>query len=228
MKILCVILGLPQHLKYETIRSVMNQTIPVDMIVLLTRKSDITNEMERTPSLLNEGYSHIKLEDFDYILRLDGDTILKPTFVKRNLEGNPDLRGAGYAHLIKVKPFLKLMKGKYHPQCEDAYLNAKFKQYGMKVGKLVEEPLPSGLHPFNARWFVDRGRMMYLLGWAPFHVVAFALRDKGRTWYKYMFTVGSYFLSFLAKPAKFDVAEFIWNYQIRSEISYLTRLVKRF
>jgi len=228
MKILCVILGLPQDLKYETVRSVMNQTIPVDMIVLLTKKSSKPTLVERIPDALNEGYSHIKLEDFDYILRLDGDTILKETFLERNLEGKPDLRGSGYAHLIRVKPFLELMNGKYHYMSEDAYLNAKFAQHGKNVGGLVEEPLISGEHPFDLRYFVDRGRIMYLLGWSPFHVVAFMLRNSGKEWYKYIFAVGSYSLSFLLRPPKFDVAEFVWNYQARSEISYLTRLLRRF
>ena len=102
MKILCVILGLPQDLKYQTIQSVMNQTIPVDMIVLLPKKSSESTLVERIPDALNEGYSHIELEDFDYILRLDGDTILKETFLERNLEGKPDSRGSSRAHLIKV------------------------------------------------------------------------------------------------------------------------------
>jgi len=226
MKILCVILSLPQHLKYETIRSVMNQTIPVDMIVLLTKKSSKLTIAERIPDLLNEGYSHIKLEDFDYILRLDGDTILKETFLERNLEGNPDLRGSGYAHLIKVEPFLELMNGRYSYIAEDAYLNAKFKQYGKNVGGLLEEPFPSGNRPFDAKYFVDRGRIMYLLGWVPLHVVMFMFRNNGKEWYKYIFAVGSYLLSFLVKPPKFDVAEFVWNYQVRSEIRHLTRFFK--
>jgi len=224
MKILCVILGLPQDLKYETVRSVMNQTIPVDMIVLLTKKSSKPTLVERIPDALNEGYSHIKLEDFDYILRLDGDTILKETFLERNLEGKPDSRGSGRAHLIKVKSFLELMNGRYFNLADDSYLNAKFKECGKKVESLVEEPLFYAKHPFDVKYNVDRGRVNYILGWTPVHIIQSLSWDWSR-----IFLVGSYFISFLLlRPKRADIAKFVQDYQIRSEIGHLTRLLKRF
>jgi len=224
MKILCVILGLPQDLKYQTIQSVMNQTVPVDMIVLLTKKSSKPTLVERIPDALNEGYSHIKLEDFDYILRLDGDTILKETFLERNLDGKPDSRGSGRAHLIKVKPFLELMNGKYYALADDSYLNAKFKEHGKKVESLVEEPLSYAKHPFDVKYNVDRGKVNYILGWTPVHIAQSLSWDWNR-----IFLVGSYFISWLLlRPKRADVAKFVEYYQIRSEISHLTRLLKRF
>jgi hypothetical protein len=224
MKILCVILCLPQDLKYETIQSVMNQTVPVDMIVLLTKRSSKPTLVERIPDALNEGYSHIKLEDFDYILRLDSDTLLKETFLERNLEGEPDSRGSGCAHLIKVKPFLELMNGRYFHLADDSYLNAKFRECGKKVETLVEGPLFCAGHPFDVKYFVDRGKINYILGWTPIHVAQSLLRD-----WKAIFLVGSYLISWLLlRPKRADVAKFVQDYQIKSEIGHLTRLLKRF
>jgi hypothetical protein len=213
-------------LKYEAIKSVMAQTVPVDMLVLLTKKSVKPTIAERIADALNEGVAHIRLADFDYLLRMDGDTILARTFLEKNLVGEPDVRGNGYAHLIKVKTFLELMNGKYHHVADDQYLNSKFKQYGKKAGRLIEEPRVYAGHPFDVKYFVDRGRLLYLLGWFPLHVMATMSWNHGKDWYKHIFAVGSYFLSFIVKPQKFDVAEFDWNYQVRSEVRHLTRFFK--
>jgi hypothetical protein len=223
MKILCVILSLPENLKFDTILSVLNQTVPVDMIVLLAKKSDKPTLVERISDTLNAGLEHIKLADFDYILRLDGDTILGKDFIAKNLTGEPDVIGAGYAHLIKVKPFLEIMKGKYNPLCDDAYLAAKFRQYGKNVERrLKEEPISRGKHPFNVKYLVDRGRLMYLFGWTPVHVAASTLWDRGN-----IFAAGSYLISCLARPKKTDIADFVRNYQVRSEVRHFSKLFKR-
>lgn len=45
---------------------------------------------ERVSKVLNEGLSHIRLEDFDYLLRVDGDVVLLHNFLEENLKGKPD------------------------------------------------------------------------------------------------------------------------------------------
>jgi len=90
------------------------------------------------------------------------------------------------------------MNGKYYPLCDDTYLAAKFRQYGKNVERrLKEEPTSRGKHPFSVKYLVDRGRLMYLFGWAPIHVVASMMWDQGN-----IFAVGSYLISCLARPKK--------------------------
>jgi hypothetical protein len=154
---------------------------------------------------------------------MDGDTILGSTFLKTNLAAEPDVMGNGFAHLIKLKTFLEVMPhGRYTNICDDAYLNARFKWYGKKVyNNYLEKPLYSGAHhSFDPEFHVNRGRMLYMLGWTPIHVLSITLQDI-RDWYKIIFEVANYFLCFLLRPAKFDVSDFVRKYQVHSELGHL-------
>ena len=209
----------------------MEQTIPVDMIILITKKSNKCTQTERLPDVLNDGLEKIDLKKFDYILRVDGHVVLPKDFLEKNLEGEPDtMYGAGF-EIVKVAPFIEIMGGRYHYLNDDSYLNAKFRQFGKKVGK-QKIGLLHKEHPFSPKYYVERGRILYLLGWTPFHILGLmstsrALRHKEETWYN-IFVIGSYFLSFLVRPPKLDVANFVKDYQVASEVRHLTGLFKRF
>jgi hypothetical protein len=227
MKILCVILSLPEHLRFQTIQSVLAQSVPVDMIALLTKKSDRPSITERISDASNEGISHINLSDFDYLLRLDGDTVLGRDFIKNNLAGEPDSVGCGYAMLIKVKPFLELMGGKFHPQSDDTYLNDNFLQHGKTWTQYKELPLYAALHSgAETNYYLDKGKLMYILGWTPVHVASNVLWLYGRRW-RSIFVVGGYLLSWLKRAEKLDVADFVKAYQVRSETNHFLSLFRK-
>jgi hypothetical protein len=110
MKILCVILSLPKDLMFESIKSVIEQTIPVEMVVLLTKKSNKPTQTEQVPDILTDAYEKIDLTTFDYILKIDRHVVLPKDFLERNLANEPDtIVSAGY-QIIKVKPFLERAK----------------------------------------------------------------------------------------------------------------------
>jgi hypothetical protein len=222
-----MILSLPKDLTFETIKSVMQQTIPVDMIVLLTKRSNKSTQDERTAEALNDGLEKIDLKKFDYILRVDGHVVLPKDFLEKNLEGEPDtMYGSGF-EIVKVAPFIEIMGGRYYPMNDDSYLNAKFTQFGkrveeQKIGLLHKE------HPFNPNYYMERGRTLYRLGWTPFHVIGIYMTSKLTRKRTAAFVIGSYFLSFLARPPKYDVANFVTGYQVQSEVKHLTKLFKKF
>ena len=112
MKILCVVLGLPKDLMFESIKSVMKQTIPVDMVVLLTKKSNKPTQTERVRDILNDAYKKIDLLTFDYILKIDGHSILPKDFLERNLVNEPDTVSSNGYQIVKVKTFLAQNRGK--------------------------------------------------------------------------------------------------------------------
>jgi len=228
MKILCVILSLPEQLKFDTIKSVLAQSVPVEMIVLLTKKSKKPLLIERIPDALNEGFGHINLSHFDYILRLDGDTILGKDFLKNNLVGEPDCLGCGYAFLIKVQPFLELMNGKFHPLCDDTYLGTKFLQYGKKSeGGFKEWPLYSGPHEsLDVKYLIDRGKLEYMLGWTPFHIAESVMWNHGTNW-KSVFAVGGYVIAWLRRTEKLDIADFVRSYQVRREVTHVSQFFRK-
>ena len=106
MKILCVIQSLPKDLIFESIKSVMEQTIPVDMVVLLTKKSNRSTQTERIPDILNDAFEKIDLTTFDYILKIDGHAVLPKDFLERNLVNEPDTIVSAGCQIVKIKPFL--------------------------------------------------------------------------------------------------------------------------
>lgn len=225
MKILCVIPSLPNELNFKTIKSILNQTCPVEMIVILPKKVEGHTIAEKLSKVLNGGLNHLKLESFDYVLRVDSDVMLPSNFLKENLKQQPDLSGsAGYAMLIKTSTFLRVMKGKFHPKSDDSYTSYKFMKENCKVYKNQVKPVltrPSGKH-HGIKYFLDRGKAMYRLGYEPLHVLASFRWASGN-----IFAVFGYFVALLKCERKFDVADFVWQKQVR-KLFKVKGFLKRF
>jgi hypothetical protein len=88
----------------------MEQTVPVEMIVLLTKKSNEPMQTERVPDILNGAYEKIDLTTFDYILEINGQEVLPKDFLERNLANEPDTTLSAGCQIVKVKPFLARRK----------------------------------------------------------------------------------------------------------------------
>lgn len=208
-----IIATLPHDLHVRTLMAVLNQTHPVAMVLILPAESSKSNVAEKVSEVLNEGFGHIHLEDFDYILRVDGDTILPTNFVAENLKDEPDICGqAGYALLFRVKPFLSLLGGNLNPESDDSYITAKFLSAGLKVTKWKVRPIllrkSGGSH--GCAYYLHRGKVMYKLGYEPVHVFASILNDK-----KNVFAIAGYIRAWFKRETYRDVFPFIRNYQVR-------------
>jgi len=170
MKIICIITALPQDLSMECINSILTQTIPIDIVVLAFKRVYGGNLFERVSWVLNDALQHLRIEDFDYILRLSGDVILPKNFVESNLKDNPDLCGkSGQAQLIKVQPFIKHCGGRVHPQSDDTFLNLKFNLLKLKVQNCIVTPWftrPNGA-THGLKYFYEREIYLYKLGYEP-------------------------------------------------------------
>jgi len=210
MKILCVVPCLPEDFNPKTLFSILTQTVPVDMIVFLPKRVQGKTIGEKLSKVLNEGLSHIKLEDFDYILRVDCDTVLPSNFIEENLKNKPDLCGnAGHAMLIKVEAFKKAMNCRFHPLNDDSYTTYKFMQLGYNVQKWKVKPQhKKRLH--NPLIAAGRGINMYRLGYEPIHVLLSWRHDIRR-----IFAIFGYFYALLKREKKFDVAHFVWKKQVK-------------
>lgn len=180
MKVLCVIPSLPEDLNPECVKSVLAQTLPVSMIVILSERVHGETLPEKISEALNRGLADLRMENYDYILRVDGDTILPENFLEENLKDNPDLCGkGGYAHIIKVKPFTEFFKGKFHKKNDDTYFNLKFRLLGLKVTDWKVPPKltrQSGAR-HGLRYFWDRGILLYRMGFEPIHFLADIAQD---------------------------------------------------
>ena len=221
VRIFCLILSLPSQLRFATIQSVMNQSIPVEMLVLFTRKSKMPTLIERIVDSENNGLQHANLEEFDYMFKLDADTILGKDFLENNLFDNPDAVGPGPALLVKVSEFIELMGGKFR-HIDDCYVMDKFRMEGKNYHRWTEEPKHTGHHissgqPLDVPYLVGLGQMYYRLGHMPmqvFHSVFWEVPYSVRN----IFTVGGYLMAFILRPKKLDTYNFMKAYQTKTNI----------
>lgn len=223
IKILCVIPSLPSDLKFATIQSILKQTVPVKTLIVLPQKVKGGTTAEKLSRVLNEGLCSIKLEDFDYILRVDADIILPPNFLEENLKSEPDLCGeAGYAMLIRTSTFLRTMNGRFHLRSDDSYTIYRFMKERCHVIKYKVHPITlrqTGLRYRTSyfakpkhqsiKYYYDRGKSMYELGYEPLHAFG---RLRQSFWN--LFAVFGYFTCFVRREQKMDVANYVWRKQI--------------
>lgn len=213
-KILCIVPSLPESLRTETVRSILNQTYPIEMLIFLPRKINKRTLNDRIIKVLNDGLSCIHLETFDYLLRIDGDTIIPPNFLGENLKEHADCCGkAGCAMLIKISTFLRLMNGRFSSISDDTYLGLKFMMEGATVipwkVRAIHESRVAGLDDY-----LYRGKSLYMVGYEPIHLVVGMLHIKHGT-LKDTFTLLTYFNAVIRRMPKSDVAGYVFNRQVK-------------
>jgi hypothetical protein len=210
LKVICLIPSLPSEVRMETLTSIFNQTVPVVHTILLTeRVKDSLSFPAKISLVLNNMLENLKLENYDYLLRVDADTILPPNFIEENIKSCCAVIGYGPAQLIEVKAFLKFMKGRMYPDHDDGYPIVKLKQDGLKtqvtykVSPIIQRK--SGFHQ-GTKWFIEQGELHFCYGTdvlSEFAVVMF----KWKNYHPYgcFFLVG-YFKALFQGKSYFDVA----------------------
>lgn len=213
MRILCVVPSLPEDLNPACLPSIRSQTVPIQKIMLLTERVRGGVLSQKVSYVINKALAQICLEDFDYLLRVDGDTVLPPDYVEKCLRLKPDLCGDwGYVMLIRISPFIRLMNGRFHLEGDDSYITHKFIADGAKVVKTDVSIVQTRKRPHSVAEVMARGTIYYQLGYEPLHLL-FGLRNIGlRT---YVLIIAGYFSALIRRKAKFDVANYVWHYQTR-------------
>ena len=211
-KILCLMPCLPDDFNEATVRSVLNQTVPVTMIISLPERVNGSTVAAKLSKVLNNGLNVVDLNFFDYILRVDSDVVLPSDFIEKNLQGEPDGVGdAGYAMLLKVQSFVKVLNARFHPLSDDSYTRYKMLMAGCKWRDYTVEPelLRQAGKSYNAKYFLQRGELMYALGYEPIHVLFSFLWE-----WRNILAVFGYFKALFNRMGKLDVASFVWRSQI--------------
>lgn len=208
-RIVCVIPALPSEVKMATLKSIFNQTVPVHYVILLTKKADSRLLFPaKISSILNDMLEDIKLKNYDYLLRVDTDTVLPENFVEENLKMGLDVLGWGCAQLVKIEPFLKIMNGKFHPDHDDGYIHVKMRQLGLKSSQeeyavkpiCIREP---GRH-HGTPWYFSQGVLDYRYGFDPAGTLYNALVVFGLPYAP--FVIYGYVYAAVHRVARFDVA----------------------
>ena len=208
---------MPDELNVQTLRSVADQTVPVTSTLLLTGKSEAETFPAKMSQILNEGLQDVNLDNFDYLLRVDSDTVLPPDFIEKNIAGEPAVVGYGYAMLIHIKTWRRLMDCKFHPEQDDSYIRFKFMFHKEKSVDYTVQPLNhrSSGKRHSVKYFFDRGMSMYKFGYEPVRVLSKILIDK-----RNLFTVLGYVKATLKHPAKYEFAHWALHYQLRNFLDF--------
>jgi hypothetical protein len=204
MKIVCVIPTLPSELKHQTLLSVFSQTVPVNYIYMLTEKCKCGSLPEKISAILNDGIKGLNLNCFDYILRLDADTILPNDFVEKHIALDVDVAGgAGYAQLIRTKFFVNKMSGCFNKQSDDTYTYFKAITSG-SASDLVSpvEHRESGLTHSKFRYDYYTGKLDYLIGYDPLSQINLYLFHSFNLW-----RLLGYFISLFTFTEGFEFAK---------------------
>lgn len=211
-KIICVIPVLPSDLNIQTLQSIMQQTVPVAFIILLTEKANAETLAARVSKVLNDGIKHIRLENFDYILRVDGDAAIPSNFIEANLKGSPDVLGLGCAMLIKISSLQKAMNAEFDPYCDDSAIHYQFMRHNMNVKPYTVQPLrlrqAGKTHDYT--YWLEKGQVQYQLGFEPIHVLA-----KVRFNWRNILCLLGYFTALIKRKPKSDFAGYVRFHQLQ-------------
>lgn len=215
IKILCLIPSLPEDLDQHCIESVKNQTVPIQKILVFTKRYQGGTLAARVSRVLNDGLkeSEVNIGDYDYFVRLDGHTVLPHNFVEYGLEKHCDLFGESvHAALVKTSTFMKLMNGQFHPECDEVYLTHKFTvcahacaSYG---SLLIKHPFNEEKHSSNDHR--STGELLYKSGYEPIHALLILRKP---SWI-HLYWVQGYLIALIKRKTKFDFAKELQNFQI--------------
>lgn len=195
---------MPEDLDPKCLPSIRSQTFHVDSIKLVSSRVTGGCFPEKVSYVLNKALDSISLKDYDYLLRVDGDTVLPPDFVEKAVKANCDLYGTiGYSMLIRVPPFLSCMNGKFYSLSNDTYIPHCFVAHGYKVvhGDLSKVKTRNKLHSWMYYYVI--GSNYYRLGYTLLHFVA-SLKNKPLRVSSML--LAGFFGSWLNRKPKFDVA----------------------
>ncbi|MEM3828673.1 MAG: hypothetical protein QXP36_05620 [Conexivisphaerales archaeon] len=169
---------------------------------------------KRIATALNYALSMVNLNSYDYLLRVDADTVLPKRFIEENLKVNADYVGkAGYAMLLKMGCFLRIFNGRFvETAFEDTHMGLKLLCQGYSVLTWALPPIlkrKSGAH-HTWRYYFTRGIEMYKLGYEPAHVAEVVRYD-----IRNIFTILGYFTAIIKRPKRYDFAGWVFRAQLK-------------
>lgn len=250
MRIFAVITTLDED-PTETIKSINAQEIKVSKILVVvgSRKfyeklcSKRTKQIEfifvkpdfskslgvRLGNAINVALAKVRIEDYDYLLKMDADIVLPIQFLSINLKVEADIIGRfGFCMLLKTSSFMKVLKGKW-PELitEDTYIEHFYSSLGYVV---TDSMLPPNIQrQAGARYSwkdqYDRGISWYKMGYEPLH--AFVGSFTGfRTNPRIVYAIFGYTGALIKRSERYVFAAWLFRKQLE-QFSNLKKLTAR-
>ena len=142
-------------------------------IHVLYLKPDLSQLLgQRIAAALNFGFEHFDLDDYDYLLRIDADSVVPDGYILRNLPGDKQyVTGHTSGILIKMESFSKLLGGRYPVEnCEDAILSLRLTLHGFEnitTERIILLRVGGGGKDW--RYWYQNGNLLYRIGAEPLH-----------------------------------------------------------
>jgi hypothetical protein len=196
----------------KALQSVKDQTTQVQDIITTSEIVKADSLAETISTVLNHALQNVDWSQYDYLFRMDADTILQPDFIEVNLRCNPDSLGYGFTHLIKISTFKRLMNCKFHLQSDDTYIEAYFKSQGYNTPNYAVRPYrvrKTGV-THDYRYFIYHGYTMHRIGSDPLRAISKLLFNPRNVW-----SVMSYFYAKITRQPQFSFARYTFHKQIR-------------
>ena len=180
LKVLALIPSLPKDLKQETVDSVFNQKFDGEIeLHVLTEVVKGGFLGEKVSYVLNRCIEKLDLTKYDWILRLDGDTVLPSNFVKVSTSVPYDVGSvgkAGHCTIIRMEAFLSCMPNqRFDKRVDDSTLYFNLMYHGWKCLDWQRDAWPLSFRPpgivSSLRYFLYGGKIRYIEGYEPVHVL---------------------------------------------------------
>ncbi|MEM3365971.1 MAG: glycosyltransferase family A protein [Candidatus Methanomethyliaceae archaeon] len=168
---------------------------------------------------------NIRLEEYDYILKVDDDVILPPKFLELCVLEDADcVGGSGCAELFKTETFIELFGGSFPKVVsEDTFREFSVLARNKKFSKWPIKPIPIGLKKrHNWRYYYQIGFDRYKLGYDPIHIMLHLRHGK-----MYLFYVIGYLISLLRREERYHFAPKIFRLKLRELPSQIKSFMKK-
>lgn len=172
----------------------------------------------RIASAINQILERVDLAKYDYLLRVDADVVLPPSFIKACIKQNADLVGEFSVMLLRMMAFRQVFHGRFlEVNGEDMYISLKMKSTNGLV-------VPWGIPPVFRRlpgagkppsYFSAKGLVMWKMGYEPVHVVwdafiHFMLRHEPAV----LFQCTGYFRALVNRKTRYEFARYVTSHQL--------------
>jgi len=182
----------------------------------------------RVAKAINRALEQVNLHLYDYLLKVDADVLMPHDYVERCLRLGADLVGLGPFMLVRMKPFLRLLGGRWpEVPADDAYVAMRFRAAGLKVAPWPQR-LPVSKMGGNWRYYYYRGFTDFEVGFDPLReAYAVALLVLRRRTLLPAFTFLGYFCALLSGAKMRDFGRINFSEGLKRSAKGIAGLLKR-
>jgi len=222
-----IVVGSQHLLKYLKTKTQQLLQVPAKLEVLYVRPNTREHVGVRVGKAINTALKNENLKLYDYILKVDSDVILHPKCLESCVKRNADLIGLGPFMLIKARPFMKFLSGKWpETPADDSYIRLLFIAKGLHVEFIpscVTEVRRGGAYG-TWRYYFYRGVDDYRTGINPISMsrIVAKLIIKRKTLLP-IFTLTGYFTALITCKKRFDFAAIIFRVGLLGRILELLK-----